>query len=633
MIPHVCTCDTGYAGQDCENCTSNYRMVDDECIPCPTCYNGGTCNEQAQCNCPSNYGGPTCRVCSEGYFGYACKALPYISKTIPSDAIDIGDTVVRISGYNLGNANSTVQCQFGYNIPRVDAEVVSDHELKCTTPAVTLSGSGSLFTYIRVIVDSVYSYNSVPFSFYGLCPEDQCEQGFCSFGSCVVSNLTSSLAFLSPSHLFQSIANTQCYYGYRGDTCNETLVPPIIADPAIVFELTELETFTYQLELEQGSQPVEWSLLGLPVEGMSVNASTGLLLWSSPEARSSIYQIQVQATNEMTRNAVMLELHVSPSYFVETSTTKELSYIRPAPPLEFYFVTRDMATKQPVGNKVAVLWVHEKGSSPNQRRKIIVKTNALGFFTALYQPYSTDFGEFVYGGEHPTYTNLTNQGQVNIMGMNVNRRYYNVSGHPDELQTIDNAFAFQFKGGNFTGINATFDHVADVEINNSLSSTTANFENNTVTMSLNLTAFAAIRGRIYFTVYTAEGVVVSSSYLYLDMRYRTPKLSVSPHILDIKIANGASAQYYDVTLQNIGSLKSSVIEVSVPAAQQDVIITPTTDYVSSLSVDETADISFKVSLPGEVAVGNTYYGTIGKIIAVSVFTSILISSNTYHIVL
>lgn len=185
-MPNVCSCDIGYTGQDCNACTSNYRQVDTQCIPCPICENGGICNEEAKCDCPINFAGPTCSVCSEGYFGYACQPLPFITRTIPSDAIDVGGVVIRVIGYNFGANNSSIECEFGY-VTRVSAELISEKELKCSTPAVTLSGKGSMSIYLRVVVDGQVSYNWAPFAFYGLCPENQCDQGFCSFGKCVVS--------------------------------------------------------------------------------------------------------------------------------------------------------------------------------------------------------------------------------------------------------------------------------------------------------------------------------------------------------------------------------------------------------------------------------------------------------------
>jgi hypothetical protein len=334
----------------------------------------------------------------------------------------------------------------------------------------------------------------------------------------------------------------QCYYGYRGDNCNEMLVAPMIIEPVAVFELMEYESFSYQFKLLQGSMPVEWSLVGLPIQGMAIDALTGVLSWSSPVAKSTFYNIGVQATNELTTTFVVMQLNVLPSYFVDVSM-ETLSYVRPSPSLFIDFVTRDATSLDPIGGKLAVAWVYEVGSSPSQRRKIMVKTNLLGRFRALYQPYSTDAGTFSYGGEHPTYNNLTVQGQFNIMGIDINPPYFFVRGFPSETQIIDNAFSLQFKGGEFSGINVTFDHVSGIEIKPSLTSRTANPINDTVLISLEITSFAAINGPIFFTLSSDEGVAVSSSYVYLDVRYRIAKIAVLPPTLDINALSGGSVSY------------------------------------------------------------------------------------------
>lgn len=61
------------------------------------------------------------------------------------------------------------------------------------------------------------------------------------------------------------------------ESCDESIVPPVLIAPFAVFELTESQPFTYQMELQQGTAPVEYSLLGLPIDGMVVNASSGEL--------------------------------------------------------------------------------------------------------------------------------------------------------------------------------------------------------------------------------------------------------------------------------------------------------------------------------------------------------------------
>ena len=80
-----------------------------------------------------------------------------------------------VTGYNFGATNSTAvfECQFG-NVAQVRAELIANDKLKCTSPMV-LSGKGYLTTYLQIFVNYEKSFNSVPFSFYGLCPANKCE--------------------------------------------------------------------------------------------------------------------------------------------------------------------------------------------------------------------------------------------------------------------------------------------------------------------------------------------------------------------------------------------------------------------------------------------------------------------------
>ena len=215
----------------------------------------------------------------------------------------------------------------------------------------------------------------------------------------------------------------QCYYGHHGESSNETIIAPIIFNPSVTFELVEGESFSYQLKLEQGSTPVEWSLVGVPIPGMTINLSTGMLSWELPPAKSTFYYMKVQATNELTQSAtIQLAFHVSPSYYVAVSTDLA-SFIHPSPAVYFDFMTRDLSTLDPVGEKLAVLWVYKNGTPSGQHHKTTVKMDAFGRFRDLYQPYSTDAGTFLYGGEHPAHNNLTVQGQINIMGIDVTPKF------------------------------------------------------------------------------------------------------------------------------------------------------------------------------------------------------------------
>ena len=50
----------------------NVWHVDDNCIQCQVCQNGGLSNDQASCHYPANYAGDTCKICNDGFFGVAC---------------------------------------------------------------------------------------------------------------------------------------------------------------------------------------------------------------------------------------------------------------------------------------------------------------------------------------------------------------------------------------------------------------------------------------------------------------------------------------------------------------------------------------------------------------------------------
>jgi surface protein len=119
-----------------------------------------------------------------------CADLPFILDVLPSDASDTGGIKIRLLGYNFvsshaTNTSTSFECQFG-SAAKVNASLISNKELNCVSPIVSLL-NGALEVDLFVIIDGQMSFNSVPFQFYGLCPENQCNNGYCSFGQCEVS--------------------------------------------------------------------------------------------------------------------------------------------------------------------------------------------------------------------------------------------------------------------------------------------------------------------------------------------------------------------------------------------------------------------------------------------------------------
>lgn len=339
--------------------------------------------------------------------------------------------------------------------------------------------------------------------------------------------------------------------------------------------------------------------------GIDLDATSGLLTWRNPTASAGLVQIQVQATNELSRSdPAIMTFHISPSYYVQVSTSN-VSYTRPSPALYFDFATVDVLTKGPAGGVVAVLWVQEQGMATGHRRKINVKTNAFGTFRCLYQPYSTDAGVFLYGGEHPVYSNLTAQGQITILGVDVIPNFYYFSGFPSELQSVEDAFLLHFRGGAFSGIEVEFEKGSNYSIVPSLNSSTA--DSSSVSVSLDISSSTELAAPVYFTLITTEGLRVTSAYVYMDVRYRIPKLEVLTSWIDVFAEIGGGAKYYDVVLRNAGSLASNPIEIIFAA---NGVVQPVSENLPALAVDESVSVSFRVLIPHATEIGTVFTGMI-----------------------
>ena len=584
LVPNVCTCDAAYIGDDCDGCVDNYRKIGFECFECPNCRNGGVCNDKAQCECVNNFDGTLCDTCKPGFFGPACEPLPFIESVTPNDAVDQGGVSIRATGINFGlvaNSTSSLFCDFS-SVETVPGVLVEDDVIECSSPSIQLTNSGKRTTALRIIVGGVVSVNFLPFTFYGLCPENECVNGFCSFGRC------------------------SCYFGWGGNSCDNRIEPPtIVSPPPEPFQLVEGKPFGYSFSLLSGSEPVEFAIAGQPPTGMSITKD-GVLTWPQPIADGQIWSVRVQATNELSTAFATLSLDVKPSYFVRVSTAVT-DIARPSPSLPFSFETIDAETLTPVGDKLAVLWVQKSGSG--SRRKVLVRTNVFGTFIRTFQPYSSDAGHFLYGGEHPDVDDLSPQGVFSIQGVDASRRSYYFSGFPLESSVVDEAFTFTFLGGTFSDLSVSFDNVPGIQIEGVLSQNATSETANTVSMALNIQVEAALTGRIYFTLTTAEGISLFGNYVYIDVRDRSPKFRISRSNLNVQMVRGGVARYESVEIQNIGNRESGEIQLIIP--DQAILRSVTDGIIPGLAVDEKTTVTFSFIAVDSLAIGDYFTGRIG----------------------
>jgi hypothetical protein len=383
------------------------------------------------------------------------------------------------------------------------------------------------------------------------------------------------------------------------------VVPPLIAPLAYPVELVEGRPFSYVFTLQAGSPPVEFLLVGIPPEGMTIS-SAGLLSWESPIASTRTLVISVLATNEFSSATADLYLNVSPAYYVKVRADAA-TVVRPAQELSFKIDTIEFEQDRVAKYKLGHMWVQKVGSA--SRRKVETTTNSFGTSLATYLPYSSDAGRFAYGGEHPAYANFTAQGEFSILAVDVSRSSYFFSGHPtSEAVLINDAFLFTFHGGTFTNISVAFDTVEDVQIGSSLNSTEANETASLLSMSLSILVMRPLQAQVSFTLNTNEGASTTAS-VFLDVRERRPVLRVWPELIDIAIPLDGAAVYQTFTLKNVGDRRSNEIQIIVP--KHDIIRAVSDTTLPGLSANGVTSASFAFTAPTGSAVGSVFHGTVG----------------------
>jgi len=97
----VCTCDAGYAGTFCDDCSDDYHAEGDACVPDELCEAGscsgnGTCDDSGgsiSCECDPGYQGEACDACAGGYVEWPADSGACVDDPCQPDPCPAADAV------------------------------------------------------------------------------------------------------------------------------------------------------------------------------------------------------------------------------------------------------------------------------------------------------------------------------------------------------------------------------------------------------------------------------------------------------------------------------------------------------------------------------------------------------------
>ncbi|KAI2492738.1 hypothetical protein MHU86_21813 [Fragilaria crotonensis] len=480
------------------------------------------------------------KKCPPGTFTEDCLPLVAIDSLFPSGGIGTGGFVVRVNGFNFGNSSTDdLSCLFG-DI-KVNGTYKSNTELECVAPDAYLAGVIGRYNAVvmfSVTIGDQVSFNSVPFEFFIVCKRDLCVNGYCTVTRCV------------------------CDSGFRGESCDTAVVPPRVR-AATNLQVEVKKKVSYLATIEEGDAPISWSFYANPpLDGGSMNSSSGLLEWRAVKAPVNAYDVTIFAENSAGSDSSTFRLEVLSEYIIDgvKSEVKVISSGPPVPviPIEGYCRFRE--NRSAVPSCQVEVFVMKDGF----KRVIPAVAGRDGMVRVPFAVSEEEGGTFYLGGQPKGFLNDTIQQSFSRVGMTLNPRNIRVIGLT--LQQTQESIMIKSLSDEVTlgNLSVSIRSPIPAEIKSldiQLNSTVLSPGSEIVAY---LYVVASLPGTFYFD-YEVYSNTTAYAIGRLSMRFRnpTPQLVANPPSIVLQAARGARSNA-QITLKNAGGAPTGDLRVVMP---------------------------------------------------------------------